>query len=84
MAKRLMLNNSFSPIGNETEIKATYFTVQDFIDKEKDFLIYKRSQNLAPRSLYDYDRCFLYMNNYVNEVYLPLTHFGRHDKLVLY
>lgn len=69
MAKRLMLNNSFSPIGDETEIKATYFTVQDFMDKQKDFLIYKRSQNLAPRSLYDYDRCFLYMNNYVNEVY---------------
>lgn len=69
MAKRLMLNNSFSPIGDETEIKATYFTVQDFMDKQQDFLIYKRSQNLAPRSLYDYDRCFLYMNNYINEVY---------------
>lgn len=69
MAKRLMLNNSFNPIGDEAEVKATYFTVQDFMDKQKDFIIYKRSQNLAPRSLYDYDRCFLYMNNYINEVY---------------
>ncbi|WP_411682583.1 tyrosine-type recombinase/integrase [Clostridium thailandense] len=69
MTKRLQLNNSFNPIGTETEVKATYFTVQDFIDKQKDFLIYKRSQNLAPRSLYDYDRCFLYMNNYINENY---------------
>lgn len=73
MAKRLQLNNSFSPIGIETEVKGTYFTIQDFMEKQKDFLIYKRSKNLAPRSLYDYDRCFLYLNNYINEVYSDTT-----------
>lgn len=72
MAERLQLTEKVPPIGVETEVKElrkTYFTIQDFMNKQNEFLIYKRSQNLAPRSMYDYDRSFLYLNNYINEVY---------------
>ncbi|WP_368488782.1 tyrosine-type recombinase/integrase [Clostridium sp. BJN0013] len=72
MAKRLQLTEKVTPIGVETEVKelrTIYFTIQDFMNKQNEFLIYKRSQNLSPRSMYDYDRSFLYLNNYINEVY---------------
>ncbi|UZQ52009.1 tyrosine-type recombinase/integrase [Clostridium kluyveri] len=72
MAKRLQLTEKVTPIGVGTEVKrlrTTYFTIQNFMNKQNEFLIYKRSQNLSPRSMYDYDRSFLYLNNYINEVY---------------
>jgi integrase/recombinase XerD len=73
MAKRLQLTKNVTSIGFDNEVTAEYFSVQDFIEKQKDFIIYKRSQNLSIRTLYDYDRAFLYMNNYINEYYSDTT-----------
>lgn len=73
MAKRLQLTKNVTPIGFDKEVTAERFSVKDFIERQKDFIIYKRSQNLSARTLYDYDRAFLYMNNYINEYYSDTT-----------
>jgi len=73
MAKRLQLTKNVTPIGFDNEVTAEYFDLQDFIEKQKDFIIFKKSQNLSTRTLYDYDRAFLYMNNYINEYYSDTT-----------
>jgi integrase/recombinase XerD len=69
MAKRLQLTKNVTPIGFDNEVTAECFSVKDFIERQKDFIIFKKSQNLSTRTLYDYDRAFLYMNNYISEYY---------------
>ncbi len=68
MAKRLTLTNSNTPITLEG-VKKDYFTIQDFINTYEDFLVYKKAENLAERTLADYHRCHKYMVDYIYEWY---------------
>lgn len=73
MAKMLKLTEKVSPILEDREQKKEYFTLLDFINKQEEFLVYKRSQNLAPRTMYDYEKNFQWLNSYITDTYADLS-----------
>jgi integrase/recombinase XerD len=73
MAKMLKLTEKVSPILEDEGQKREQFTLQDFINKQGEFLVYKRSQNLAPRTMYDYQKNFQWINSYISDTYTDLS-----------
>jgi hypothetical protein len=51
------------------EKKSGTTSIQEFIDKQKEFMLAKKLEGLAGRTLTDYTNHFLYINNWILQEY---------------
>ena len=69
--KKITMDDSLADIrpleGNE--IKTDTIFVKDFLSKQKEFLLTKKLEGLAERTLKDYEKHFQYLNNWILQEY---------------
>lgn len=69
----LRVTGKVSPKLEDITEKNDCFTLQDFINKQGEFIVFKRSQNLAPRTMLDYTNNFQWINSYIQNTYSDFT-----------
>lgn len=73
--KKIVMDGDFPEVKpmESKEKESGAISIQEFVDKQKDFMLAKKLEGLAGRTMTDYVNHFQYVNNWISEEYTDST-----------